>query len=117
MSEISLNQNNIPNFTSLKNNDASTKPDLNIKSHYSDNMKIQRPKIPAFAPGNLPNQHYIQSVTKEADTVVKQINNDIYTGVRKENNKHGFNKVLYFKIFGGITLATIIVTCLRKFKK
>jgi len=117
MSELNLNQNNIPNFTSSKNNDVNPKPDLNINAHYSDNMKIQRPKVPAFAPNNLPNQNYVQSVNKEADSVVKQINYDIYSGAAKEKSKHGFNKILYFKIFGGITLAAIIVACLRKFRK
>ena len=34
------------------------------------------------------------------------INTDIYQGTKKEKAKNDFNKSLYFKIFGGVALAT-----------
>ena len=118
MSEVLNTKNNpIPNLSFQKQGEGNTKPDLNIQAHYSDNMKVSPPKVPALAPINLPNQNYIQQVNREADEQVKQINYDIFVGTQKERSHRAFNKVLYFKIFGGITLAAIIVACLRKFGK
>ena len=114
---LNIKSNPTPILSFQKQGKDINKPDLNIQAHYSDNMKVSSPKVPALAPLNLPNQNYIQRVNKEADEQVKQINYDIYVGTQKERSNRAFDKVLYFKIFGGITLAAIIVACLRKFGK
>ena len=46
---------------------------------------------------------------------------DIKKQMKKEENsggsENGFNRKLYFKIFGGVGLAAIIVACIRRFRK
>lgn len=77
----------------------------NINSHYSTNAKVERPALAvASAPANLPRMHLFNN--KDAENRLKQINQDIYTDSKKEENKHG---IKFLKIFGlGIGLILII---------
>ena len=46
---------------------------------------------------------------------------DIKKQMKKEEDsggsEHGFNRKLYFKIFCGVGLTTLIIACIRKFRK
>lgn len=88
----------------------------NIEAHYSDNMKVSRPKITSYEPPpNLPKNNLFSD--KEANTKMQGINTDIYEGSQKEKSKHEFNRNLYFKIFGGITLAATGIAGISKIRK
>lgn len=87
-----------------------------LDSHYSNEMKVKRPKIVAAeAPQNLP-KHTLFS-EKEATQKINSINSDIYEGTKKEKSKNEFNKSLYFKIFGGVALATAGIAGIYKLRK
>ena len=76
-----------------------------LEAHYSTETKVKRPKlVAAEAPASLPKQ--ILFSNQDADKRMQQINTDIYEGAKKEKTKNDFDKKLYFKIFGGITLLT-----------
>ena len=76
-----------------------------LEGHYSTETKVKRPNIVAAeAPAILPKQKLFSN--QDADKKMQQINTDIYEGAKKEKTKNDFNKKLYFKIFGGITLLT-----------
>lgn len=86
-----------------------------IESHYSSETKVKRPMISAAqAPAVLP-KHKLFS-NKEADQKMTAINTDIYEGAKKERKKHEFNKSLYFKIFGGVTLLTAGIAGISKIR-
>lgn len=88
---------------------------INIGSYYSTETKVQRPKIvPAEAPQALPTQHLISD--KEMSNKMTQINTDIYQGAKKERSKYEFNRGLYFKIFGGVTLLACGIAGYKKIK-
>ncbi len=87
----------------------------NIDAHYSTNMKVTKPKIVAYeAPPELPKHRLFSD--KEATKKIQQINTDIYEGAKKEKSNHEFSFSKFFKIFSGITLAAIIIACIRKCK-
>lgn len=87
-----------------------------LEGHYSNEIKVKRPKLTAAeAPAVLP-KHALFS-EKEANQKLNVINTDIYEGAKKEKSKNEFNKSLYFKIFGGVTLAAAGIACIHKFKK
>ena len=74
-----------------------------LEGHYSTETKVKRPNmVAAEAPMTLPKQVLFSN--KDADKRMQQINTDIYEGAKKEKAKNDFDKKLYFKIFGGITL-------------
>lgn len=76
-----------------------------LEAHYSTETKVKRPKlVAAEAPASLPKQVLFSN--QDADKRMQQINTDIYEGAKKEKTKNDFDKKLYFKIFGGITLLT-----------
>ena len=76
-----------------------------LEAHYSTETKGKRPKlVAAEAPASLPKQVLFSN--QDADKRMQQINTDIYEGAKKEKAKNDFDKKLYFKIFGGITLLT-----------
>ena len=86
-----------------------------IEAHYSENMKVTKPKITSYMPpSELPKNGMFTD--KEATKKMQQINEDIYVGAKKEKSNHGFNLSTFFKIFSGITLAAIIIACIRKFR-
>lgn len=88
---------------------------INIGSYYTTETKVQRPKIQAAAsPQSLPSHHLISD--KELSDKMSQINADIYQGAKKERSKYEFNKSLYFKIFGGVTLAACGIAGYKKIK-
>ena len=88
----------------------------NIEAHYSNDMKVKRPKVTSFeAPPEIP-KHKLFS-DKDASKKMQQINTDIYEGSTKEKSQHEFNRKLYFKIFGGITLATAGIAGIGKIRK
>lgn len=89
---------------------------FNIDAHYSTETKVKRPKITAAeAPGVLPAVHVFSD--KDASKKMKSINTDIYEGAKKEKSKNEFNKSLYFKIFGGVTLLTAGIAGVHKIRK
>ncbi len=86
-----------------------------LEGHYSTQAKVRRPnRMAAEAPVVLP-KHKLFS-EKEAEQKINSINNDIYTGTVNEKKKHEFNRSLYFKIFGGVALATAGIAGINKIK-
>ncbi len=86
-----------------------------LEAHYSTETKVKRPKVVAAeAPAILP-KHKLFS-NKDADKKMQKINTDIYEGAKKEKTKNDFNKKLYFKIFGGITLLTAGIAGVHKIR-
>ena len=86
-----------------------------LEGHYSTETKVKRPKITvAEAPAALP-KHTLFS-EKEAKQKINAINTDIYQGTKKEKAKNDFNKSLYFKIFGGVALATAGIAGINKIR-
>lgn len=78
-------------------------------------QKSNSPKITvAEAPAALP-KHTLFS-EKEAKQKINAINTDIYQGTKKEKAKNDFNKSLYFKIFGGVALATAGIAGINKIR-
>ena len=76
-----------------------------LEAHYTTESKVNRPKsMVAEAPAMLPKHNLFSN--KEADKRIYAINSDIYEGAKKEQKKNEFDKALYFKIFGGVTLLT-----------
>lgn len=89
---------------------------FNLEAHYSNETKVKRPQITAAqAPGDLPTVHVFSD--KDASKKMSVINNDIYEGTKKKKTKHEFNKSLYFKIFGGVTLLTAGIAGVSKIRK
>ena len=87
-----------------------------IEAHYTTDTKIKRIKPAATeAPAVLP-KHKLFS-EQEAGDKIKAINTDIYEGAKKEKAKNDFNKTLYFKIFGGVTLLTAGIAGIHKIRK
>lgn len=87
-----------------------------LEGHYSTETKVKRPQINiAEAPEVLP-KHALFS-DREAKQKLNAIDSDIYQGTKKEKTKHEFNKSLYFKIFGGVTLATAGIAGINKIRK
>lgn len=87
-----------------------------LDSHYSNEMKVKRPNIVvADAPQTLP-KHTVFS-EQEATQILNKVNADIYEGTKKEKAKNEFNKSLYFKIFGGVALATAGIAGIYKLRK
>ena len=87
-----------------------------LEGHYSTETKVKRPKIVvADAPASLPKQVLFSN--KDADKRMQQINTDIYEGAKKEKSKNEFNKSLFFKIFGGVTLATAGIAGICRIRK
>lgn len=90
--------------------------DTNIEAHYSDNMKVTKPKVTiGDGPKVLPKYQLLSPA--ETNKKFQQINTDIYEGYNKEKKDHGFNFSTFFKIFGGISIVAIILACLRGGKK
>ena len=118
MNEIS-NNNSSPYIQQVNNNtvhDNSPNLEYNIEAHYSDNTKVSRPKLTvAEGPVALPNNHIYSD--KEANSRIQAINTDIYESSKKEKAKHEFNRSLYFKIFGCVTLATAGIAGFGAIKK
>ena len=86
-----------------------------LEAHYSTETKVKRPKlVAAEAPASLPKQVLFSN--QDADKRMQQINNDIYEGAKKEKTKNDFDKKLYFKIFGGITLLTAGIAGIYKIR-
>ena len=84
-----------------------------IEAHNSNNMKLERPKVSANnILTNLPAKKTFSD--KEASAKLKQINQDIYQGTKKEKSKYEFNLKRYFTIFGVLALATAIITYFRR---
>ena len=94
-------------------NDGNT---YNTEAHYSKDMKVKRPKvIPAQAPDAIPKSYSFSN--NDADKKMQEINTDIYKKASKEKSKHEFNRSLYFKIFGGITLLAAGIAGVSKIRK
>lgn len=86
-----------------------------LEAHYSTETKVKRPKlVAAEAPASLPKQVLFSN--QDADKRMQQINTDIYEGAKKEKAKNDFDKKLYFKIFGGITLLTAGIAGIYKIR-
>lgn len=86
-----------------------------LEGHYSTETKVKRPKVVAAeAPASLPKQVLFSN--QDADKRMQQINTDIYEGAKKEKAKNDFDKKLYFKIFGGITLLTAGIAGIYKIR-
>ena len=93
---------------SIKGNDG-----LIIEAHNSNNMKLDRPKVgPNDILITLPTQKSFSD--RDATQKIRQINNDIYQGTKKEKSKHEFNLKRYFTIFGIIGLLTAAVAYFRR---
>ncbi len=89
---------------------------FNLDAHYTTDTKIKRPlNSIAEPPETLPKHNLFSD--REATQKVKQINTDIYEGAKREKTKSDFNKSLYFKIFGGITLLSAGIAGIYKIKE
>ena len=89
---------------------------FNLDAHYSTETNVKRPFTHAAeAPAALPKHNLFSD--KEATKRVKQINTDIYEGAKEEKAKKDFNRALYFKIFGGITLLAAGIAGIDKIRK
>ncbi len=87
-----------------------------LEGHYTNETKVKRPKINiAEAPQTLP-KHTLFSEA-EAKQKLNAINADIYVGAKKEKSKNEFNKSLFFKIFGGVALATAGIAGICRIRK
>ena len=87
-----------------------------LEGHYSNETKVKRPKITAAeAPQILPKRTLFSEA--EAKQKLNAINTDIYEGAKKEKSKNEFNKSLFFKIFGGVTLATASIAGICRIRK
>ncbi len=86
-----------------------------LEGHYSTQTKVKRTKLTAAeAPIVLPKHNLFSE--KEANQKINSINNDIYIGAKNEKEKHEFKRSLYFKIFGGVTLAAAGIAGISKIK-
>ncbi len=87
-----------------------------LEAHYSIDTKVKKTQnIVAEAPTKIP-KHKLFS-NEEANKKIYAINSDIYEGAKKEQKKNEFNKSMYFKIFGGITLLTAGIAGIDRIKK
>lgn len=76
-----------------------------IEAHYTTDTKVKPANVGvAHAPLELPRHKPFSN--DAAEQKMQAINTDIYVAARKEKKEHEFNKKLYFKIFGGVTLLT-----------
>lgn len=86
-----------------------------IEAHYSNETKIKPPKIVAAEPpATIPRKALFSNA--EADKRMQAINTDIYEGAKKEKAKNEFDKKLYFKIFGGVALASAGIAGIYKIR-
>ena len=86
-----------------------------IEAHYSTDTKVKRSNHGVVeAPMIIP-KHQLFS-DDLANQKMNSINADIYEGAKKEKKKHEFNKSLYFKIFGGVTLLTAGIAGIYKIR-
>ena len=86
-----------------------------IEAHYTTDTKVKRTNNGAVeAPVVLP-KHKLFS-DSEANRKTGAINTDIYESAKKEKKEHEFNKALYFKIFGGVTLLTAGIAGIYKIR-
>ncbi|MBR6127369.1 hypothetical protein IKQ21_06760, partial [bacterium] len=76
----------------------------NIDAHYSDSMKVERPKI---NPENIKITVPHKTLYSDADATkrIQQLNTDIYEGQKKEKAKNEFNFKTYFKLIAAFILA------------
>lgn len=87
-----------------------------LEAHYSTETKVKKTQnLIAEAPTKIP-KHKLFS-NEEANKKIYAINSDIYEGAKKEQKKNEFNKSMYFKIFGGITLLTAGIAGIDRIKK
>ena len=86
-----------------------------LEGHYSTETKVKRPKITvAEAPAALP-KHTLFLKKKQSKRLMQLILT--FTKVqKKEKAKNDFNKSLYFKIFGGVALATAGIAGINKIR-
>ena len=78
-------------------------------AHYSNNMKLERPKVfvSEFNSSLKNNNSYsLKEVIKRGD----DINADIYNRTKKEKRNNEFNFKRYFTIFGILTLLTTAIS-------
>ena len=100
---------------------------FNTEAYYTNDVKVSRTnKTAVDGPASVPANHYFSDT--DANKRFQSLSNDIYEGTKskfkkkvfniakfnKENPKHGFDYSLFFKIFGGITLALILIACRNK---
>ena len=75
----------------------------NLNAHYTTNSKVQRPlRNVAVANTNLPHTHVFDD--RDANKRLSAINNDIYTGAKREKRRKDY---AFGKIFGGLVLAVL----------
>lgn len=103
--------NNSPPFreNNVTKNDSGT----NIDAHYSDSMKVKRPKIkPEDIKIIIPEQTLYSD--KEATRKIQQLNSDVYEAHKKEKSTNEFNFKTYFKIIAAFIGAAAGIACIRK---
>lgn len=84
-----------------------------VEAHYSDNMKVQRPRIsPEAIKITIPEQKNIYS-DKEATRKVQELNSDIYINQQKEKSNHDFNFKTYLKVIAAFLLAAAGIAGIR----
>ena len=88
---------------------------INSQGYYSTENKVKIPQKIAIDPPIVLPKHKLFS-EKEANTKINKINNDIYIESKKEKKRHEFNKPLFFKIFGTVTLSAIAIACFSKIR-
>ena len=108
MTEVSNNfYNSSPPFGQNKNGG------INIDAHYSDNMKVKRPKIdPNSIKIVVPKQKSFSD--EDANKRIQNLNSDIYESYKKEKSSHEFNFKTFFKLVAAFVLAAAGITGIRK---
>ena len=109
---------------------------FNTEAHYTSDIKVSRP-VPTVAegPAAVPGSHYYSDL--EASKRFNILSNDIFEGTKSkimkkkkdtdvekvvnnkfdmEKGKYDFNRSLYFKIFGGLTLAVLLIACRNRIR-
>lgn len=83
---------------------------FNLNSHYSSNLKAQRPERPIVSgPESISSYHLFNDI--DANKRMSAINNDIYQSTEKEKSRYGKN---FLKVFGAVVLAILAVIGIKR---
>lgn len=82
----------------------------NLNSYYTTKTKAQRPERPiATPPESLPKFHLYNDI--DANNKIKAINQDIYSGIKKEEKRPVINFIKF------LSLSVLAIVALFGFKK
>ena len=85
----------------------------NLEAHYITSDKTQRPDhLIAQPPTSIPKTHLFDD--KDANERLKAINQDIYDGYKKEDNREKNNFIIFLSSF---VVGTLLISLFRGFFK